>query len=133
MSRQNISGESPAQLGRTLRHMGNFGRRELAPEEIIRVVKERFRICNYLFRLWACWLVGALVVTVLPDAIGFNLVGDSQLVFVVLITVGAAIFACAMALTFALYRCPVCDKYLSRFRSDKFHCARCGAQVKESA
>jgi rRNA maturation protein Nop10 len=33
-------------------------------------------------------------------------------------------------MTFALYRCPVCDHYLSKFRPNKEKCAHCGAKVR---
>jgi hypothetical protein len=129
-----MSIESPTRLSGKPRHIGNFGRRELSPEEIIRLVKERFRICNYLFRVGGCWIFGIFAIEVVPKLTGCSPGRDNLSDWIlVLMMIGAAIFTCAMALTFALYRCPVCDKYLSRYRSDKFHCAGCGVQVKEPA
>jgi hypothetical protein len=133
MTRTNISGESQARPDGKVRDMGNFGRRELAPEEIIRLVKERFRICDYLSRALGFWLLGAAVI-----AAGFQITEpDSSrnygpTVLFVMILIGSAMSACILAVKFALYRCPVCDRSLIRSREDKFHCPRCGAQVKES-
>jgi hypothetical protein len=47
-----------------------------------------------------------------------------------LMFVGAGIFSAAVGLTLAIYRCPVCDRYLSRFRSRKELCPHCGAKVR---
>ncbi|HEY6466909.1 MAG TPA: hypothetical protein VIY69_13000, partial [Candidatus Acidoferrales bacterium] len=33
--------------------------------------------------------------------------------------IAAGIFSTAFAFTLAIYRCPICDKYLSRFRPRK--------------
>jgi ssDNA-binding Zn-finger/Zn-ribbon topoisomerase 1 len=114
-----------------LRHTGNFGRRDLASDEIIRLVKERFRICKYLFRLGAIWIAaGAVLICGFAFSAREDEFGEAALNVEL---IGFAIFAAAFALTLAIYRCPVCDKYLSRFRADKFRCPRCGAQIKESA
>jgi hypothetical protein len=43
---------------------------------------------------------------------------------------GAGIFSAAFALTLAIYRCPVCDRFLSRFRPRKDQCGHCGAKVR---
>jgi hypothetical protein len=113
-----------------VRHKGNFGRRDLAPGEIIRLVKERYRTCNYLFNVGGIW-IGIGGICVFASTRGTNQ-NDSALPFVVML-IGIAIFSAAFAFTLAIYRCPVCDKYLSRFRPDKLHCPRCNAQVKEAA
>jgi hypothetical protein len=96
-------------------------RNDLQPEEIIRAVKMRFRICNYLFNTGAIWIGIGVILLV-------N--GDNESFMIEMIGIG--IFSIAFALTLAIYRCPVCDKYLSRFRPDKFRCPQCNAQVRES-
>jgi ribosomal protein S27AE len=130
----NVGDESRTLLRGKPRHTGNFGRRDLAPEEIIRVVKERYRISNYLSGALAFWILGAAAVAsglqITEPHSGRN--GTLTLPFVVLL-VGTAMSACILAVKFALYRCPVCDKNLIGFHPDKFHCPRCGAQVKEPA
>lgn len=100
----------------------------MTEEEIIKAVRLRYRICNYLFRLGAIWIfVGAVVGA-------FALFHDWWIwprYSVEL--VGFGIFTSAFALTLAIYRCPVCDRYLSKFRPDKTKCAHCGARVRSSA
>jgi hypothetical protein len=44
--------------------------------------------------------------------------------------IGLGIFMSGFAITLAIYRCPVCDHYLSKFRPDKTKCAHCGARVR---
>jgi hypothetical protein len=113
-----------------LRHTGNFGRRDLAPDEIIRVVKERFRTCNFLFSLGGIWIaVGALLLYGLTPIAKYEEFGWAG---PCVMLIGFAIFTGAFAMTLAIYRCPVCDKYLSRFRADRLRCPKCGAQVKEA-
>jgi hypothetical protein len=97
-------------------------------DEIMRSARWRFRICNYLFNLSAVWMAVGLV--------GFAMVGISHekeiataLPFT-LELIGMGIFSAAFALTLAIYRCPVCDKYLSRFRPRKEYCPSCGAKVR---
>jgi hypothetical protein len=36
-----------------------------------------------------------------------------------ILTVGLGLFTAAFAMTLAIYRCPVCDKYLNKYRPDK--------------
>lgn len=50
-----------------------------------------------------------------------------------LMFVGAGIFSAVCALTLAIYRCPVCDRYLGRFRPRKELCPNCGAKVRKTA
>jgi hypothetical protein len=106
---------------------GQITRIDLQPEEIIRSVKIRFRICNYLFNTGAIWIGIGVILNVL-SAIS-NDRSYSEIAFVVMM-IGIAIFTAAFALTLAIYRCPVCDKYLSRFRPDKLCCPACNAKVK---
>jgi hypothetical protein len=44
--------------------------------------------------------------------------------------VGAGIFSAAFVITLAIYRCPACDRYISRFRPDKTKCAHCGVRIR---
>jgi hypothetical protein len=92
---------------------------------VIQEVHWRYRICNYLFTLGAAWMcAGYAIAFFTKSGRGLN-----ELWFVVVL-VGAGIFSAAVALTFAIYRCPVCDKYLSKYRPDKKKCPQCGAQVR---
>jgi hypothetical protein len=102
---------------------------DLQPEEIIRAVKMRFRICNYLFNTGGIW-IGIGGILNLLSAFS-NDRSYSEIAFVIM-AIGIAIFTAAFALTLAIYRCPVCDTYLSRFRPDKLRCPSCNAQVRES-
>ena len=103
---------------------------DLQPEEIIRSVKMRFRICNYLFNTGACWMAASGVLGILIILEGHHAEPDALSLLLTLIMIGTAIYTLAFALTLAIYRCPVCDKYLSRFRPDKLHCPGCDAKVK---
>ena len=94
---------------------------------VLQEVRMRYRICNYLFRLGAIWMLAGYAILFLAKA-SREL---NQLGFVVIL-IGAGIFSAAAALTFAIYRCPVCDKYLSRFRPNKRICPRCGTKVRET-
>ena len=99
---------------------------DMPPEEIIRSVKMRFRICNYLFNTGAIWLGLGII-------LGLIFKNRSDFEFAIEMTMpGVAIYTIALALTLAIYHCPVCDKYLSRFRPDKLRCPQCNAQVRES-
>jgi hypothetical protein len=109
-----------------------INRIDLPPEEIIRRVKFSYRICSYLFNTGAIWLG-------LGGALNFYAIfhdrsaSEDPLIWmtvIVLILIGTAIFTLAFAVTLAIYRCPVCDKYLSRFRADKLRCPSCDAKVK---
>jgi hypothetical protein len=93
---------------------------------IIKEVRWRYRICNYLFSTGALWLFAGNVIGVFTRKPGEQ-VGD---VWNAVTFVGAGIFSAAIALTLAIYRCPVCDKYLSRFRPDKTKCPGCGARAR---
>jgi len=103
---------------------------DMQPEEIIRSVKMRFRICNYLFNTGACWMAASGVLGILIILEGHHAEPDALSLLLTLIMIGTAIYTLAFALTLAIYRCPVCDKYLSRFRPDKLHCSNCSAKVK---
>jgi hypothetical protein len=86
----------------------------------------RFRICNYLFNTGALWCLAGYGGVILTRGAG----KDIELICGAIALVGAGIFTCAFALTLAIYRCPACDKYLSRFRPDKTKCPGCGVQVR---
>ena len=97
---------------------------DMQPEEIIRIVKVRFRICNHLFNIGGIWMGLGVILGLI-----FNNRFDFVIAFQIKI-IGFAIFMVAFAMTLAIYRCPVCDTYLSRFRPDKLHCPCCDAKVK---
>ena len=93
-------------------------------EEAIKAVHWGYRICNYLFRLGVIWiLVGAIVRSLAAYFDWWWWPRDTMEL------VGSGIFTAAFALTLAIYRCPVCDQYLSRFRPRKDQCGHCGARV----
>jgi hypothetical protein len=81
---------------------------DLQPEESIRSVQTRFRICRYLFRTGAIWLGIGVILGLI-----FNHRSDSEFAFEMTL-IGVAIYTIAFALNLAIYRCPVCDKFLSR-------------------
>jgi hypothetical protein len=91
----------------------------LAEEEIVEAVRKPYRICNYLFTLGGIWIGAGGVISLFARELGI-IVG----------LVGLGIFTGASAVTLAIYRCPACDQYLSRFRPDKKKCAHCGARVR---
>ncbi len=95
----------------------------MTDEEVIRTVKVRYRVCNYLFRLG---IIGFVVGAVLGN---LSLPMDKWIPDGIAIA-GAAVFLSAFAVTLALYRCPVCDRYLSRFRPRKDQCPQCGAKIR---
>ena len=97
-----------------------------SPEnEIIKAVRRRFRVCNYLFKASALWFaVGGLVMILSRRD------PDGQTIALVIELVGAGIFSVAFALTLAIYRCPACDRYLSRFRPRKDQCPNCNAKIR---
>ena len=95
----------------------------------IREVRWRYRICNYLFNTGAFWIAAGMVGGMWTRSPGKDMDG----VWNAVTLVGFGIFSVAFALTLAIYRCPVCDKYLSRFRPDKTKCPRCGARVRETS
>jgi hypothetical protein len=95
-------------------------------DAVLKEVRWRYRICNYLFTLGAMWWAagyGGGLFARKPGA-------DIGLIWMMIALVGFGIFSAAFAMTLAIYRCPVCDKYLSRFRPDKTRCAGCGARVR---
>jgi hypothetical protein len=93
----------------------------LQPEEIIRIVKMRFRICEYLFKAAAGWLAIGVAVLLLALIFSIRLTG----LFGMALIISAGLFTAAFALTFAIYRCTVCDTQLNYFRSEQIHCPSC--------
>jgi quinol-cytochrome oxidoreductase complex cytochrome b subunit len=90
--------------------------------EVIKTVRWRFRLCRYMFNLGALWILAGGLLHLLAARFG----GDFTFPEIIQ-WVGFAIFSAAFALTLAIYRCPVCDRYLSRFRPRKELCPNCGA------
>jgi hypothetical protein len=78
-----------------------------------------------LFRLGAIWMVIGLLEGAFP-----HLAQWAELPPETVLLIGLAILTSGGAMTFAIYRCPVCDSYLSRFRPDKHQCAHCGVRVR---
>jgi hypothetical protein len=97
-------------------------------EGVLRAVRWRFRICNYFFNFGVAWMLVGFVGVLLQDRFHADATFNG-LPFVVEL-IGFAIFSSAFVLTLAIYRCPVCDKYLSRFRPRKEYCQSCGAKVR---
>jgi hypothetical protein len=95
-------------------------------DQIIQSVKFRHRICEYLFKAAAGWFAIGVAVFLLALIFAIKLNG----LFRMALIISAGLFTAAFALTLAIYRCPVCDTYLSRFRPDKLHCPACDAKVK---
>ncbi len=106
--------------------------RGLKPDDIIRSVKQRDRICIYLFNTGAVWMFAGVIVVVVNALFHsqFNPL-NASIEWTVMIS-SMAIYSATYALTLAIYRCPVCDKYLGRFSAEKLHCPNCNVQVRES-
>jgi hypothetical protein len=97
----------------------------MTEEEVLKAVRWRYRICNYLFRLGAIWMfVGAMVSVFATHYEGWHWPGNTVEL------IGLGILMSGFAMTLAMYRCPVCDHYLSKYRPDKHKCAHCGARVR---
>jgi hypothetical protein len=106
-----------------------IARIDMQPDEIIRMVAWRFRISRYIFVLAAVWMVVAAAIYFFW--LGFDYQNTNlQLASFVLQMIGYAITLVAFAVQLATYRCPVCDKFLSRVRKDKPYCPGCNAKVK---
>jgi hypothetical protein len=104
---------------------------DLQPEEIIRILAWRSRICRYIIVVAAVWLIVAAVVHFVW--LGFESQNTKlNMISFVLQMVGCGTLSVAFAVQFAIYRCPVCDKFLNRLSPDKRHCPQCNAQVRES-
>jgi len=100
---------------------------DMQPGKTIRSVKLRFRVCNYLFNTGGVWIgIGAI----LDLLSAFSIDRSYAEIGFVIMAIGIAIFTAAFALTLAIYRCPVCDTYLSRFRKEKLRCPGCDAKVR---
>ncbi len=94
---------------------------DMEPEEIIRIVVWRSRICGYMFVVAAIWIVVAAAVYFVClgfDHQNFRL----RMISFVLQTVGYGIFSLAFCVQLAIYRCPCCDKFLNRLGPDKLSC-----------
>ena len=85
-------------------------------EDVIKAVRWRYRICNYLFKVGMAWIAGGEILMLRKAHYA--------------VIIGAGIMSAALAVTVAIYRCPVCDRYLSRFRPSKDRCGHCGAKVR---
>lgn len=91
-------------------------------EDVVKAVRWRYRICNYLFTLGAVWMaIGAILGAIAATGL--------KVLFFTIEMVGFGIFSSAFAMSLAIYRCPACDHFLSRFRPRKDLCGHCGARV----
>jgi len=90
--------------------------------EVVKTVAWRSRICSYLFLVGWIWILAGVPAFLWLD-FKFGMI---------LLCVGFGIFSSAVALTLAIYRCPVCDRYLSVFRPERNKCPRCGAIVRQT-
>jgi len=96
---------------------------EMTTDQVILEVRRRYRICNRLFTTGACiWALGLVANALTQRALWLGVA-----------YVGASIFVAGAGLTVAIYRCPVCNKFLSRFRPDKRKCPNCAAQVRDES
>jgi ssDNA-binding Zn-finger/Zn-ribbon topoisomerase 1 len=100
--------------------------RDMAAADTIRETRWRFRICRYFFNLGALWMMVGFLGFALARPV-LQLQQEALVVFLI----GFGIFTAAFTLTLAIYRCPRCDRYLSRFRPDRKKCPHCGATVAE--
>jgi hypothetical protein len=92
---------------------------------VLKAVRWRYRICNYLFRLGIIWMLFGIIQSFLPNVPKWmEWPADTVLL------IALAIFTTGAAMTFAIYRCPVCDRYLNKFRPDEQKCSHCGARVR---
>jgi CHASE2 domain-containing sensor protein len=93
--------------------------------QVIATVRLRYRLCAYLFVLgWVIILAGFTGVLYAES------INEQETFFTVVLVVGSGIFASAFAVTLAIYRCPVCDRYISRFRPNKELCGNCGRKIR---
>jgi len=96
---------------------------DMTAEQVILEVRRRYRICNRFFTAGACiWALGLVASALTRRALWLGIP-----------YAGLGIFFVGFALTLAIYRCPVCNRYLSRFRPDKRKCPNCGAQVRDTS
>jgi hypothetical protein len=104
-------------------------RRELAPDQIIRIVKERYRVFRYLMVVAGIWvLCGGLMYFVWLGLAYSN--SSLRMVAFVLQMAGLLTMTIALAVQRAIYRCPVCDTFLGRKLKGKYFCPNCDTQVK---
>jgi hypothetical protein len=110
---------------------------DLQPEEIIRTVKTRFRVCRYLFNTGACWFAACGIASIL-DLLGRYYapkVVEPEIITTFLM-ISLAIVSVGVAVAFAIFRCPVCDIFLGSHRlqrydlEDNLLCPGCKTRVK---
>jgi len=93
--------------------------------QVIAIVRLRYRVCAYLFNLgWLAILAG------FTGVLYADSVQQHQIIFTMITVAGFGIFASAFAVTLAIYRCPVCDRFISRFRPKKELCEHCGVKIR---
>jgi hypothetical protein len=102
---------------------------QLTDAEIQSQVRRNYQLCRYIFNCAFAWLIVAVAVGMADGSLSSEPPAVST---TVLYAVGAGIFSVAFTVTLALYRCPVCDKYIHRFRPNKLLCSTCGAHIYAS-
>jgi hypothetical protein len=114
--------------------MGADGSLDLTQDaglRVIETVRWRFRICRYLFNLGALWIgLGYALLGIVAFGQGPH---ELQTLSIIVVVSGFAIFSIAFTLTLAIYRCPVCDKFIRRFRPNKEFCGSCGVRIRPSS
>lgn len=112
--------------------------RNLSPDEIIRIVQFRYRICKYLNRTGLIWIYAGTIVEIFFVIFVHWFRSRDNAPLVILIEalamqmIGLAILSIAGAMRIALNRCPVCDSLLFGLHKNTFCCPGCNAQVKSS-
>ena len=91
-------------------------------EDVIKAVRLRRRICNYLLPSGIYWNAFWQILRHFAP----NLFSGSA--FDAAFVTGLAMMTNAVLVSLAIYRCPVCDHFLWRGRR-KDQCAYCGAKV----
>jgi hypothetical protein len=105
--------------------------RELTSGEILRSVQTRYRICNYLFKASAAWMLAGMALLILSVLFSVS-IRQIRTFFWFAEAIAFSILTIAFVLTLAIYRCPVCDTFLGRFRPSEEFCPGCDAQVKST-
>jgi hypothetical protein len=90
----------------------------------------RFRACSYLFGVGAVWIFCGTLVNVLFHLLADRRTQEESLpIWFTLSMVGFGITSAGFALSLAIWRCPVCDRFLRR--TDRYSCGKCGATIRE--
>ena len=95
-------------------------------KQTLRSFRNRYRVCRYLFTTSGVWLLAG-VLSFFASFVATD--RDVMRLFVrgfeASEAIGFAVFTIALAVTFAFYRCPLCDAFLNPLRADKIRCPSC--------